>query len=120
MSNKKIVVLAFIFGIVGALLVTAIEKSTQKSNNDLIKDFYLTENAVHVSPHSIRKAMDKGDQSFILVDLRSQEEYEKEHIVGAVSIPAYKDKDTSDYGSVERIVGDFLKLPKDKNIIVYC
>ena len=64
--------------------------------------------------------MDKGDQSFVLVDLRSQEEYEKEHIVGAVSIPAYKDKDTSDYGSVDRIISDFSKLPKDKDIIVYC
>ena len=120
MSNKKTIILAFIFGIIGALLVSSIQNFIPKNNNDLIKEFYLVENAVHVSPHSIRKAMDKGDQKFILVDLRSQEEYEKEHIVGAVSIPAYKDKDTSDYGSVERIVGDFLKLPKDKNIIVYC
>ncbi len=64
--------------------------------------------------------MDKGDMNFILVDLRSQEEYEKEHIIGAISIPAYKDRDTSDYGAVDRIVGEFSKLPKDKDVIVYC
>ena len=95
----------------------------KKSEAQLIEEFYLVENAVHVSPHSIRKMMDKGDQSFILVDLRSQEEYEAEHIIGAVSIPAYKDKDTSAYDEVERIVNSFSQLEKDspnKDIIVYC
>ena len=94
-----------------------------KSEDNLIKDFYLTENAVHVSPHSIRKAMDKGDNNFILVDLRSQEEYEYEHIIGAVNIPAYKDLDTSAYGDVERIVNSFKELKSenlDKDIVVYC
>ncbi|MBI3332327.1 rhodanese-like domain-containing protein [Candidatus Peregrinibacteria bacterium] len=92
----------------------------QPSKEALIREFYDTENAVHVSPHSIRKKIAEGAQDFILVDLRSQEEYEKEHIVGAVSIPAYKDRDTSDYGAVDRIVAAFREFPKDKNIIVYC
>ncbi len=61
--------------------------SQEPSENDLIRDFYLTENAVHVSPYSLRRHMDKGDKDFILVDLRSPEEYEKEHIVGAINIP---------------------------------
>lgn len=64
--------------------------------------------------------MDKGVNDYVLVDLRSSEEYEKEHIIGAVNIPAYKDKHTSAYGDVERIVSEFSKLPKDKDIIVYC
>ncbi len=64
--------------------------------------------------------MAKGDDSFILVDLRSQEEYEREHIIGAVNIPAYKTPDKSAYDDVERIVSEFSKLPKDKDIIVYC
>ncbi len=89
-------------------------------NHALIRDFYATENAVHVSPHGIRKKISEGASDFILVDLRSQEEYEKEHIIGAVSIPAYKDKDHSDYGAVDRIVTAFRNLPKGKNIIVYC
>ncbi len=56
-------------------------------------------------------------------NLRSQEEYEREHIMGAVSIPAYKDPDTSAYGDVRRIVNSFQELKKnnpDKDIIVYC
>ena len=110
-----VVVVSFIINIATYTLL-----NTPKTEDQLIKDFYLTENAVHVSPHSIRKAMDKGEINFILVDLRSQEEYEKEHIVGALNIPAYIDKDTSDYGAVDRIVDEFSKLPKNKDIIVYC
>jgi len=91
-----------------------------KTKQELIKDFYLTENAVHVSPHHIRKGMDKGDKSFVLFDLRSKQEYEKEHIVGAINIPAYKDPDTSAYKDVDRIIKSFSQISKDKDIIVYC
>ncbi len=123
--NKKlpltVIALAIIFGSVfGALTSLLILNLQVPSEEDLIRDFYLTENAVSVSPHHIRKALDKGDESFILVDLRSQEEYEHEHIVGAINIPAYKNPSTSDYGDVERIVIEFSKLPRDKDIIVYC
>jgi len=120
---KNPVIAALVIGIIaGAVTAYAVTelRLNFKSENDLIKDFYLTENAVHVSPHSIRKAMGEGNDSFILVDLRSQEEYEEFHIRGAVSIPAYKDRDTSDYGARERIISSFASLPKDKEIIVYC
>src|SRR3989338_5725362 len=119
-----IVVIGLLSGIVGAWVFEKIdegdEEDDKESKEELIADFYAIENAVHVSPHSIRKMMDKGDRSYILADLRSAQEYEKEHIVGAVSIPAYKDPDTSAYGDVERIVGAFEELPKNKDIIVYC
>lgn len=123
-SSFKIIILAIIFGsLAGALSAFVVLNLQTLNQEDLIKDFYLTENAVHVSPHSLRTAMDKGDNSFVLVDLRSQEEYEREHIVGAVSIPAYKDPDTSAYGDVERIVNAFKELKEnnpDKDIVVYC
>lgn len=125
--NKKLINTILISASVGALLgatvtyaILASKKEVQKSSQDLIYDFYKIENAVYISPHSLRKKMDKGDQSYILVDLRSQQEYEKEHIIGAINIPAYKDPDTSAYDEMERIVKDFKKLPKDKEIIVYC
>lgn len=113
-----VIVVSAIAGALGGSLATG--SLADKSKEALIREFYDVENAVHVSPHSIRKKIAEGAQDFILVDLRSQEEYEKEHVVGAVSIPAYKDKDHSDYGAVERIVGEFRKLPAEKNIIVYC
>ena len=109
--------IVFLGGVAGGYLEMQIYRPSTEA---LIRNFYDTENAVHVSPHSIRKKIAEGAQDFVLVDLRSQEEYEKEHIVGAVSIPAYKDKDHSDYGAVDRIVGAFTDLPQEKNIIVYC
>lgn len=104
-------------GIVSSLIIL---KAIPPSRSSLIREFYAVENAVHVSPHGIRKGIQEGKSDYILVDLRSAEEYEKEHIVGAINIPAYKDKDTSDYGAVDRIVDAFQSLPKDKSIIVYC
>ncbi len=122
MKSTQIVLLsAFLLGIVGGIsgnLIAA--KLNSPTEQDLIKEFYAVETAVHVSPHSLRKQMAKGDRSFILVDLRSQEEYEKEHITGALNIPAYRNRDESAYNDIDRIVGEFAKLPKDKDIIVYC
>lgn len=88
-----------------------------------ITDYYETEVAVSVSPHGLRKLIDKQDKSFVLVDLRSEQEYDNGHIVGAVNIPAYKDPDTSAYDDTTRIIGDFKKLTEfyaDRSIIVYC
>lgn len=113
-----------IAGALAALLVLQfVAPSTSdapRSKEDLIKEWYAAETAVHVSPHHIRKHMAQGDDTFILVDLRSQEEYEREHIATAVNIPAYASPDKSAYGDVERIVSEFKKLPADKDIIVYC
>lgn len=120
-SSIRIIVFAIIVAAIsGALAGFLVLKYQSPSQNELIKDFYLTENAVHVSPHGLRGKMDKGINDFVLVDLRSQEEYEKEHIMSAINIPAYKDPDTSAYGDIDRIFGEFSKLPKDKEIIVYC
>ena len=124
-ETKKSIIIALIVSVLISSIISGFIfwKTQPKSENDYIKEFYYTENAVHISPHSIRKSLSKGDTNFILVDLRSQEEYEKEHIVGAVNIPAYKDKDNSDYGAVSRIVFSFEKLKQenpDKDIIIYC
>lgn len=127
LALMKTVVTAFLVSLLvsstvgGAVYVIVSASVKQKpTKNELIAEFYAVENAVHVSPHSIRKAMDKGEQQYTLVDLRSKEEYEKSHIVGAVNIPAYSDPDTSAYGDVDRIVAGFRQLPQDKDIIVYC
>jgi len=115
-------VIGAVAGVSGAFFVAGSQKP---SDNDLIKSFYETENAVYVSPHTLRKKMDKSDKNYILVDLRSQQEYEKEHIVGAVSIPTYKDPNTSisidtEKAEKERIISEFSKLDKSKEVIVYC
>jgi len=119
----KILLACIVIGILsGALGAYAYDSliAGKPSKEDLIKEFYEIENAVYVSPHSLRTKMNKGIQDFILVDVRSQEEYEKEHIISAVNIPAYKDKNTPAYEEVARIVSSFKALPEGKEIIVYC
>lgn len=116
----------FVWGLViGGLLVFSAQSllNNEKTKAELIAEFYATENAVSVSPHGLRGMMDRGDDSFVLVDLRSEEEYEKEHFVGAVNIPAYSDKYTSAYSEVERITNSFKELQKEypnRDIITYC
>lgn len=115
-----LIIVSILAGMGGSLLVELFDTPSQQQ---LIQEFYEVENAVHVSPHHIRKHIAEGDTSFLLVDLRSQQEYEDEHVVGAVNIPAYKDPDTSAYSDVERIVNSFKQLEMDnpeKDIIVYC
>jgi hypothetical protein len=124
--EKKLIYFILIAAIVGAFsgaLTSFIISDMDKSQEELIEEFYEVETAVLVSPHGLRKSMDKGDESFILVDVRSEEEYIEEHIIGAINIPAYKDRDNSDYGAVERITNSFRELIEenpDKDIIVYC
>lgn len=121
---RKILVIALvsaISGLVGGFIASAgILRWRLHDRAALISEFYAVENAVHVSPHSLRGKMDKGITDYTLVDLRSAQEYEKGHIAGAVSVPAYKDPDTSAYDEVDRIVAAFRDLPQDKDIIVYC
>jgi len=123
-SVAIVVVMLIILGsIAGSITTYTILKLQTPTQEDLIKEFYSVETAVLVSPHGLRKAMDNGDESFILVDLRSEEEYIEEHIIGAVNIPAYKDRDNSDYGAVDRIVNSFRELKMEnpgKDIIAYC
>ena len=121
--THTIVLSALVGAVIGAGAVLVTERAFAPSEEKLIEDFYLTENAVHVSPHSLRRKMDKGEHDYVLVDTRSPQEYEREHIVGAVSIPAYTDPNTSAYNEKERIIGQFRTLIEEnpgKNIITYC
>ncbi len=121
--GKSILILVTFLNFVAILSLAGfiyLKLNQSPTTPDLISEFYKIENAVHISPHGLRKLMDKGDSSYVLVDLRSDEEYQAEHIIGAINIPAYSDPNTSAYGDVDRIVSSFNDLPKDKDIIVYC
>lgn len=103
--------------LIGALVVIIIYNQP-KSQEELIKNFYDTQIAVGVSPHNFRKHMHDG--TYLLVDVRSEEEYLESHIKWAINIPVYKAKGKSNYSDSERIVREFAALPKDKEIVTYC
>ena len=109
-------IVAVIAGAIGAVYLSPM----LVDNNLRIRDYYLSESAVHISPHAVRVNMDKGKTNYLLVDLRSPQEYAAGHVIGAVNIYAYKAPSVSAYDEVDRIVGAFAALPKDKEIIVYC
>ena len=56
--------------------------------------------------------MDQEDDSFILVDTRATEDYEREHIVGAINIDTSK--------PLSQTLRSFQELSADKQIIIYC
>jgi rhodanese-related sulfurtransferase len=69
--------------------------------------------------------MDAGHTNYILVDVRSEEEYRSGHIIGAINIPVYRSPNSSinldtDVDEAAAIVENFRALPKDKEIIIYC
>lgn len=105
---------------IGAVIVIGIYHHFIEKKENPIAEYYRIENAVTVSPHGLRKNIELWKNQAIIVDLRSAEEYEIEHIKWAINIPAYRDKDNNAYDQVDRIVGEFKKLPQDKEIVVYC
>jgi len=121
---SSVILVSLVVGLLSGLAGGyAVSKWTKPSQADLIAAFYQTETAVMVSPHHLRKEFSKSSRDFILVDVRGQEEYEKEHIIEAVNVPAYKDPNTSAYGDVERIVTAFQELydqDPERDIVVYC
>jgi rhodanese-related sulfurtransferase len=123
-NTKNIALVIVITGLVVSLFISLNKIIvTDKSENDKITAFYENKVATIVSPHSIRKKMARGENTFILVDVRSHEEYVEEHIIGALNIPAYIDKENSEHTDKERIVLEFKKLQENnprKQIIIYC
>ena len=82
-----------------------------ESKADLIKDFYDIETAVSISPHHMRGYMGEF-QEFVIVDVRDTNDYEQEHIISAINIPASL--------SDEELVEQFSKISEGKEIITYC
>lgn len=111
--SRSVVTIVFIAGLLGAVVGVGVLKLIPESPNGLIKDFYEDEMAVLVSPTTLRRMIGQKDKNYILVDLRSKTEYDKEHIVTAVNIPA-----TS--MNAEQIVAAFKRLPANKQVIVHC
>lgn len=63
----------------------------------------------------------KGEEDFLIIDVRSQKEYDAGHIVTAKNIPIYETEMITDKGDLdtEKVLGSFEGIEKDKLIILY-
>jgi rhodanese-related sulfurtransferase len=122
--KKEIIIWTIIWVIIWTLITNLLyftqTKFKDTPQSELVKMFYETEVATNVSAHSLRKKIESWDDSFILVDIRSKEEYDNEHIKSSINIPAYTDKDNIWNTSKDRILESFQKLDTNKEIILYC
>ena len=107
-----VIILSLVFGFIGAWGAIWVSHNTETADARRANT-YEDEMATFVSPTTVKEMIDKKSKNYILVDLRSKAEYDKEHIVTAINIPAVS-MDT------DQLVAAFRKLPKDKQIIVHC
>ena len=106
------VVLGAALVIVGIHIGNGAWESEEEKEKALQAQYYASEVATLVSPHSLRGRMDKGDKSYILVDTRAKEDYEREHIVGAINIDSAE--------SLENVLEQYQALDHNKEVIIYC
>ena len=64
----------------------------------------------HITPQEAQAMMDK-ESDYVIVDVRTPEEYEKRHVKGAISLPM----DDIKQGEVEKTLPD-----KDQILLLYC
>lgn len=77
---------------------------------------------VYIDPLTLKKKIDKNDKNYILVDIRSKEEYERGHIKTAVSIPAYEKADDIEKSRTKDnvFIDQYKKLNSvNREIIIY-
>ncbi len=108
MKHTSIIITSFISATLWAWLMYFLTHNNSSEN--LLKQYYQQEVAVGVSPHHLRKHMKSGE--YIIVDVRDEASYLKNHIKGAMNISADRDKET--------IIASFSQLPKEKTIVTYC
>ncbi len=65
--------------------------------------------SVETDPSDVMLDLQRGQNGFIIVDVRSTDDYEESHVDGAISFP---------YRQIN--AETVTRLPKDKLIVVYC
>jgi len=117
-----IVVISLVMGAAGGYIANTLQSNDKEAQ---ITEYYANSVATLQSPHGLRKMLANGTakDKYVIVDVRSEEEYLDGHMVTALSIPAYTNKDNTEKTSEERVIEDFRKLQAenpDKTILVYC
>jgi phage shock protein E len=82
------------------------EEEPQEVEEPQEEDIEVTE-IMPISPKEVFEIIENGED-YLIVDVRTQEEYDTGHLEGAILLPVQELEDRLD------------ELPKDKRIIVYC
>lgn len=106
-------IVPFLCGLIGAAIGVYVTRSKLETQNERISNFYEDEMSTIVSPTTLKKWIDDKDTNYMLVDLRSAAEYDAEHFVTAINIPAVS-------MTTNQIVAAFKTLPKNKEIVIHC
>lgn len=73
-----------------------------------LKRYFEAKLAAELGPHNVKRMLDAGDRSFVLLDVRTPEGYRAGHLPGAINIP------------FEELPSRLKELPTHKAIISYC
>lgn len=107
---EKILTILIILNLV--ILLFVVQKVFFTTDNQNIENFYNESIATLVSPHHLRSEMDKGNDYYLLIDTREQEDYLSGHITGAVNIVPDKNL----VSNFEKVIAE----NPDKDLIIYC
>ena len=103
------IIVSAAFGALAGFFASHIPQSQQQ----LIGEFYATENAATMSPVDYLDSMQGNGTGVIIVDLRAQSLYATSHLVGAINIPA-------ENLTAEQLVAAFRALPPGRPVVTYC
>lgn len=112
----KNIIVGFVLGAITIYfgLHTNLQNSLLTSE-DKIASYYAASAATLVSPHNIRERMTHGKEDYVLVDVRAESDYLREHIVTAINIDTGRELDV--------VLQEFQTLISEnpnKEIIIYC
>ncbi len=75
--------------------------------SDAVK-FFEEKLKYEIDPYSVRLIVDKKDNRYVIVDVRSSESYKEGHVPEAINVPG---------NELDKHIN---KLPRNKKLILYC
>lgn len=110
MKNKVLIFTVFmVVAIIMITMLTGCDKKMKKEEETPLMNETTKSSYQKITPEKAKEIMDEQSE-IVIVDVRTQEEYEDGHIENAVLIPDYEIKEKA-----EKIIDD-----KNKKILVYC
>jgi len=81
---------------------------TPKTHEPSAADYFIAKLKYEMSPYGLNALMEEGASGYLVIDVRSSEEYDAGHIHGALNIPLV---------DLPKMLSE---IPKDKTVVTYC